>query len=51
VKVGIRWKNWRERKAGQEKETIHRKFREIEAAYKKREHQSKLGEEERGNGN
>jgi hypothetical protein len=50
VKVGIRWKDWRERKAAQEKEALHRKFREIEAAYRKREHRSKIGEEERGNG-
>jgi hypothetical protein len=50
VKVGLRWKDWRERKAAQEMEMIHRKFREIEEANRKREHRSKIGEEESGNG-
>jgi hypothetical protein len=50
VKVGLRWKDWRERKAGQQKEALHRKFREIEEAYRKREHRSEISEEESGNG-
>jgi hypothetical protein len=50
AKVGLRWKDWRERKAAQEMETIHRKFREIEPAYRRREHRSKISEEESGNG-
>ena len=29
VKVGLRWKDWRERKASREMEALHRKFREI----------------------
>ena len=50
VKVGLRWKDWRERKAGLKKEALDRKFREIEEAYRKRAHRSKIGEEESGNG-
>jgi hypothetical protein len=50
VKVCLRWKDWRERKAGRQKEALHRKFWEIEEAYRKREHRSKIGEEESGNG-
>ena len=50
VKVGLRWKDWRERKAGLEKEALDRKFREIEEAYRKRAHRSKIGEEKIGNG-
>src|SRR6516225_3094067 len=32
VKVGFRWKDWRERKAHREMEALHQKFREIEEA-------------------
>src|SRR5258705_4208917 len=50
VKVGHRWKVWRGRKGGLEKETLDRKFREIEEAYRKRAHRSQIGEEENGKG-
>jgi hypothetical protein len=50
VKVGLRWKDWRERKAGRQKEALHRKFREIEAAYRRRKRGEEIAEEESGNG-
>ena len=50
AKVGLRWKDWRERKADREMEALHQKFREIEEEYKRRERRVKLGKEERGNG-
>jgi hypothetical protein len=50
VQVCLRWKDWRERKASREMEALHRKFPEIEEAYRKGEHRSKIGEEESGNG-
>src|SRR6516225_7097623 len=36
AKVGLRWKDWRERKAHREMEALHRKFREIEEEYRRR---------------
>ena len=50
VKVGFRWKDWRERKAHREMEALHQKFREIEEAYRRREHREEVGPEETGNG-
>jgi hypothetical protein len=37
AKVGLRWKDWRERKAAREMEALHQKFREIEEEYRRRE--------------
>ena len=50
AKVGLRWTDWRERKAHQEMEALHRRFREIEEEYRKRERREDIGQEERGNG-
>ena len=50
VKVGFRLKDWRERKAHREMEALHQKFREIEEAYRRREHREEVGPEETGNG-
>jgi hypothetical protein len=51
AKVGLRWKDWRERKAAREMEALHRKFREIEEEYSRRECRVKPGKEESENGN
>jgi hypothetical protein len=51
AKVGLRWKDWRERKADREMEALHQKFREIEEEYERRERRVKPGKEEGGNGN
>ena len=51
AKVGLRWKDWRERKAVREMEALHRKFREIEEEYRRLECRVKPGKEESGNGN
>jgi hypothetical protein len=50
AKVGLRWKDWRERKAVREMEALHRKFREIEEEYRRRECRVKSGKEESKNG-
>src|SRR5215831_2259472 len=50
AKVGVRWKDWRERKAAREMEALHQKFREIEEEYRRRERREEVGKEERGNG-
>jgi hypothetical protein len=50
LKVGLRWKDWRETKAHREREEIHRKLREIAEEYRKLERRKEVGEEERGNG-
>src|SRR5215831_11336245 len=49
-KVGLRWKDWRERKAHQEMEALHMRFREIEEEYRRHQGQKEVGKEERGNG-
>jgi hypothetical protein len=48
AKVGLRWKDWRERKGAREMEALHQKFREIEEEYRRRERQKKLDKEETG---
>ena len=50
TKVGLRWKDWREKKAAREMEALHQKFREIEEEYRRRERRVEVGKEERGNG-
>jgi hypothetical protein len=50
AKVGLRWKDWREKKAFREMEALHQKFREIDEEYRKRERREDIGQEERGNG-
>jgi hypothetical protein len=50
AKVGLRWKDWRERKADREMEALHQKFREIEEEYKRSERRVKPGKDERRNG-
>jgi len=50
LKVGLRWKDWRERKAHQEMEALHMRFREIEEEYRGHQGQKEVGKEERGNG-
>ena len=50
AKVGLRWKDWRERKADREMEALHQKFREIEEEYRRRKRRVKPGKEERRNG-
>jgi hypothetical protein len=50
AKVGLRWKDWRERKAVREMEALHQKFREIDEEYRKRKRREDIGQEERGNG-
>jgi hypothetical protein len=50
TKVGLRWKDWRERKAAREMEALHQKFREIEEEYRRRERRVEVGKEETGNG-
>jgi hypothetical protein len=49
TKVGLRWKDWRERKAHQEMEELHRRFREIDEKYRKRERREEGGQEESWN--
>ena len=49
TKVGLRWKDWREKKAIREMEALHQKFREIEQEYKRRKRREEADEEERGN--
>jgi len=49
TKVGLRWKDWREKKAIREMEALHQKFREIEEEYKRRKRREEADEEERGN--
>jgi hypothetical protein len=51
AKVGLRWKDWRERKAYREMEALHQKFREIEEEYRRRERRKGLNKEGTGNGN
>jgi hypothetical protein len=46
AKVGLRWKDWRERKAHREMEALHRKFREIEEEFKRRERREEVHKEE-----
>ena len=50
AKVGLRWKDWRERKAAREMEALHQKFREIEGEYRRRKRRKGLEKEEAGNG-
>ena len=50
AKVGLRWKDWRERKAAREMEALHQKFREIEEEYGRRKRRKEVDKEERGNG-
>jgi hypothetical protein len=50
TKVGLRWKDWRERKAAREMEALHQKFREIDEEFRKRERREEVGQQERGNG-
>jgi hypothetical protein len=50
AKVGLRWKDWRERKAAREMEALHQKFREIEEEYGRRERQKEVDKEGTGNG-
>jgi len=50
AKVGLRWKDWRERKAAREMEALHQKFREIEEEYRRRERRKEVDKEETGNG-
>ena len=50
AKVGLRWKDWRERKAHREMEALHQKFREIEEEYRRRKCRKELDKEETGNG-
>ena len=50
AKVGLRWKDWRERKAARELEALHQKFREIEEEYRRRERRKEVGTEKIGNG-
>jgi hypothetical protein len=50
AKVGLRWKDWRERKAAREMEALHQKFREIEGEYGRRKRRKGLEKEEAGNG-
>ena len=50
VKVGFRWKDWRERKAHREMEALHQKFREIEEEFRRRERRAGVDKEETGNG-
>ena len=50
AKVGLRWKDWRERKAHREMEALHQKFREIEEEFRRRERRAEVGKEERRNG-
>jgi hypothetical protein len=49
AKVGLRWKDWRERKAIREMEALHQKFREIDEEYGKRERREEVGQEESWN--
>jgi hypothetical protein len=49
TKVGLRWKDWRERKAAREMEALHQKFREIDEEYRKRERREEVGQEESWN--
>ena len=50
AKVGLRWKDRRERKAVRELEALHQKFREIEEEYGRRKRRKEVDKEERGNG-
>jgi hypothetical protein len=50
AKVGLRWKDWRERKADREMEALHRKFREIEEEFRRRDRRKEVDKEEIGNG-
>jgi hypothetical protein len=50
AKVGLRWKDWREKKAVREMEALHQKFREIEEGYRRRRRRKELDKEETGNG-
>src|SRR6516162_4396688 len=50
AKVGLRWKDWRERKAAREMEALHQKFREIEEEFRRRERRAGVDKEETGNG-
>jgi hypothetical protein len=50
AKEGLRWKDWRERKAAREMEALHRKFREIEEEFGRRERRKKVDQEGTGNG-
>jgi hypothetical protein len=50
AKVGVRWKDWREKKAIREMEALHQKFREIEEEYRRRERRKEVDKEETGNG-
>jgi len=50
AKVGLRWKDWRQKKAIREMEALHQKFREIEEEYRRRERRKEVDKEETGNG-
>jgi hypothetical protein len=50
AKVGVRWKDWRERKAAREMEALHRKFREIEEEFRRRKRREEISKGERRNG-
>ena len=50
AKVGVRWKDWRERKAHREMEALHQKFREIEEEYRRRERRKEVDKKGTGNG-
>jgi hypothetical protein len=50
AKVGLRWTDWRERKAHREMEALHQKFREIEEEFRRRERREEISKEESENG-